>query len=239
METVYDFIFYFGRVMHFLRNPEHQEYVRTIVEDIEANVLAIGDAELTDLWNTFKKYTIYEEFLHHQPRTAEETATITALNTKRTDILLYIFSTLQQIVKRSPHAQDVEWAKHLRYISKPYRKAPGKNLMSKSADIHGFVNVVKQEPYATYANGLNLMRTFLILEKVNKELESNYELRALLWLDKDKYGSLSQLRPKEDEAMLNVADTLQFLHRANERGAKDETLRARLESIFTVWNATP
>ena len=237
MERKDDFVFNFGRTAHLLRNAEHQEYVSQIMKGAEASVLAVGDTELTALWNKFKKYGIIEELLRRQPKSAEETEIITVLNARRTDILLYILSTLHHTIKRSTHAEDVEWAKHLSFLSEAYKKTAGKNIVSKSADIRKFVQTVKQEPYATYANGLNLMRTFLILEAANMEVESNYELRALLWLEKEKYGTLSQLRKLEDEAMRKVADMLEFLYRVNEREAKDEAMRARLEAIFTTWNA--
>ena len=229
--------FSFGRLVYHLRSDEHQEYCRLIVERIEARVLAIGDAALTALWNTFKKYAIIEDFLYSRPKSAEETTVITELNGKRTNMLVYILDFIENVIKHSPHAADVEKAKHLNHVSEPYKKAPTKNIMGKTADIRNFVQDVLQEPNATCVTDLHLMPTFLELDAANKDLEASYMLRAELWLEKEKYGTLTQLRSLEDAAMQKVADRVKVLHLVNEETAKDSGVRAQLEAIAQAWNA--
>ena len=230
-------IFHFRRMLDKLRSDEHQEYVKLVMEEIEARVLAIGNPQLTAQWEIFKNYAIIEDFLSNKPRSAEETPVIANLNAERTTILAYIFFAIENIVKRSPHAEDVVKAKHLDHVLEPYKNALGKNIAGKSADIYNVIQDFKLEPNATYAAALNVMKTIPLLETANSTLESNYKRRAELWLEKENYGTLTQLHPIEEEAMQTVADTLEALYRANELGAKDDALHAQFEAIFNAWNA--
>ncbi|GHT36805.1 hypothetical protein FACS189435_0510 [Bacteroidia bacterium] len=219
------------------RIDEHQEYVQWLEERLEARVLALGNAELTGLWNNVKKYAALEDILYNQPKNAEETQSIAKLNGKRTKILVYILACIDNIVKRSPFEADVEKANHLDYVSEPYKKSAAKNIMGKTADIRNFVLDVLQEPYAAYAADLHLTEAFQALDTANKDLEADYMFRAELWLEKEKYGTLTQLRPLEDQALQDVADKIEVLHLVNEQTAKDESLRAQLEGIIKIWNA--
>ncbi|GHV47739.1 hypothetical protein FACS1894181_01810 [Bacteroidia bacterium] len=227
----------YGRLLYHLRIDEHQEYVQIILSRMEPRILAIGDIRLTALWNEFKGFGTLEDLLYSQPKSAEETAVITDLNGKRTTILIYIFDFIDNILNKSPHEDDVEKAKHLDHMSEPYKKAPGKNIAGKTADIRNFIEDIMVEPYATYATDLNLMKTIPVLRAANIELETNYILRAAMWKEKEKYGSLSQLRPIEDDAMQKATDMAEFLYKVNEYGAKDEALRAKFEALFTAWNS--
>ncbi|GHV47942.1 hypothetical protein FACS1894181_02470 [Bacteroidia bacterium] len=226
-----------SKLTYNLHVDEHQEYVSLVIAAIEARVLAIGDPALAAVWNPFKTYGTIEDLLYRQPKSAEETVVITGLNIKRTDSLTYVLNVIENAAKRSPLPAEKENAKHLDHLSEPYKKAAAKNIPAKTADIRNFVLDLKLEPNATYAEALHLTEAVLALEAENNELESNYVLRAQLWLEKEQYGSLTQLRPLEDDAMQEVADTLKVLYKANERVTKDEALHAKFEAIFTAWNA--
>ncbi|GHV51340.1 hypothetical protein FACS1894181_13050 [Bacteroidia bacterium] len=230
-------IFHFRRLLRLLRSGEHQQYIELLVKTITSYVLSIGDPELLAQWEILKNYAAIEDFLYNQPKSAEETGVIADLNVHRTATLTYALTFIDNVAKRSPHPEDKEKAKHLDHASEPYKKAAAKNIPTKSADIRNLVQDLKQEPYATYAEDLNLMRSLLILETENNELDAEYVRRAELWLEKEQHGSLTEFHPIEEEALQTVADTLEFLYKVNERGAKDAALRAKFDAIFTGWNA--
>ena len=237
MKKDFNLFFAFERLLFLSHIDEHQEYVQLLVARLKAYVLALGNAELTALWNTFESYSLIEDLLYKQPKSAEETVEITELNATRTTILAYILTCIDNVVKRSPHAADVEKAKHLDHVSEPYKNATTKNIMGKTADIRNFVLDVLQEPNATYATDLHLMDTFLVMDATNKDLEEKYVVRAQLWLEKEKYGTLTQFHPVINEAMQQVADKIERLHLVNEELVQDDSVRAKLDAIIATWNA--
>ncbi|MDH6533676.1 hypothetical protein M2101_000317 [Parabacteroides sp. PM5-20] len=217
-----------------IRNGEHFEFHASVIKLMTDKMVLLPG--LTRLWNVYRPLFEREDLIFKQHRKAAETEQIQAADKKRDDT----FMMFKRTVDFSLHSADPVTktaAKKLKYVLDNFKGVNTKAYVENTALLSNMIQELEKPENASAVTQLALTATVVQLKTENLAFSDIYSERATSQYSKKELGTMETIRPKTDNAYVELADGINTLYKSNEMLAQDEEMRELLGSIIDTINS--
>ncbi|MDR1624043.1 MAG: DUF6261 family protein [Tannerellaceae bacterium] len=195
----------YTNLLRSLRNGEHFELIKEIIEFIEKHKSVLG--AIIGLWNllvaTFQK----EDDIYKRSRKAAETRYITEAHEERIEAFRVVKGSVDAAShKKTPTEKQA--AERLAFVLDNFRKIPKAPLTEASALITNMIQDLRLSKYVSCVEALGLTEAVDALEAANEAFKALYEEREMDVKQAEMLGNMQHIRPLTDKAFANFAEAL-------------------------------
>jgi hypothetical protein len=224
-------LYFFSR----LHDGEHAGFGAKIVERLKAALSGI--TLVAPLWDVYEAYVHHELLMFKISKASPETMDISATDKSRDGT----FREVRRLINfyatdADPAAKQAAIA--LQFVIRPYDDAADRNLFEETTFIRNCLADLNKPANAQNIAALPGLSALLTrLESLNNHLDDLYTQRLEALEEIKALGKRVDVRSDVDNALIEIFQAINALHRSNELGAKDPALKATLEQSAEFINA--
>lgn len=216
------------------RNAEHYQVHSDILD--EATESFADEVGMAGMRENYQAQFDIENDCYLRSRTYESTPEIVSSDKYRISRFNYVSKSIDCQLY-SLDAEKVEAAKKLDAEINKYRKNYVKGYAQRTAAIGDFVLAVREEKNQPYVATLGLESAINDLDEANKDFNELYSSRSSERLQRASAETMKSIRPKVDDAFIELASTINALYRINNLIEKDSDKEAKLDVVIDAINS--
>lgn len=217
-----------------MRNLEHYQLCANVKDTVTPELAE--QLCLTPLLTPFWEWYAKEVDRTLRRRAYENTGEIKEADRRRDELFLFMKRSIETAMLLPIEAKK-QAAQRLHFVQKPYRGAARRSYMQESAFIAGYVQKMREEANAADIETLGLTEMLGLLDEANERFEDLYNERSGEILKRDTSETIREIRPKVDEALMQLIDGINALYIVNELKEQDAETRETLGRIIHQINS--
>ncbi|MDR1343970.1 MAG: DUF6261 family protein [Tannerellaceae bacterium] len=222
----------FKRLLHLLRNNEHFDFFRNIIDFVkgcEANI-----QEIQAPWKVLSKQFEREDDIYKRSAKASETKYIVEANRKRGDS----YMMLRRSIEAASYSQDAkvkEAAVKLNEVIENYKTASSAPMTEVTSLVYNMVEDLRKTRYSEAITVLSLESEVDSLEATNEEFNKIYSERVQAMEHNEEQGNMREIRRVVDTAFATFADSVNALYTITKLAGTEDGKNTAM-SIITFIN---
>ena len=214
---------------------EHYDFFQNgIIQGLMVLMSALG--MVGDVFNALKTVFQREDDFYKQSQASALTSEITSLHEKRIALFNFLWNSVN-IAKYYNVAAKTLAAEKLQFLRNNYKHLPAASYQDASGIMTNFLEDCLNNEWKPLIELLDLLTIVNFIKDANDLFKSLYRERSI---DKEhvvEMGKLSEIRTDVDDAFDALIETINVAWRANEIGAKDQTVRDNLIEARSIITA--
>lgn len=217
-----------------MRNLEHYQLCANVKETVTPELAE--QLHLTPLLVPFLKLYAVEERRTLERRAYKDTGAIKEADRKRDELFLFMKQSIETAMLLPIEAKK-QAAQRLHFAQSPYHGAARRSYMQETAFITDYVQKMREETNAADIETLGLTEVLGLLDEANERFRALYNERSGEIMKRDTLETVREVRPKVDEALMQLIYGINALYIVNELKEKDAETRDTLGCIIDLINS--